>query len=137
MKPEKRMKRTKIKPLPFPIALQNARVVHRPFVVSWGITTTDCMNNMFEMSAPKSATEALRIQQDMRDRLYAFFRPANHSGNEPRRPFNQRGLQPGRPPQPPGEVPGARPHARLSQFRQSSEVLATVPHDGHGCGEVN
>jgi DNA primase len=40
-------------------------------------------------------------QQDMRDRLYAFFRPAHQSSNEPRRPFTQRGPQPGRP-QPPG-----------------------------------
>jgi DNA primase len=41
-------------------------------------------------------------QQDMRDRLYAFFRPANQSGNEQRRPFTQRGPQTGRPQQPPG-----------------------------------
>jgi DNA primase len=41
-------------------------------------------------------------QQDMRDRLYAFFRPANQSSNEQRRPFTQRGPQNGRPQQPPG-----------------------------------
>jgi DNA primase len=41
-------------------------------------------------------------QQDMRDRLYAFFRPANQSNNEQRRPFTQRGPQNGRPQQPPG-----------------------------------
>jgi DNA primase len=41
-------------------------------------------------------------QQDMRDRLYAFFRPASQSGNEQRRPFSQRGPQTGRQTQPPG-----------------------------------
>lgn len=41
-------------------------------------------------------------QQDMRDRLYAFFRPANQSGNEQRRPFTQKGAQPGRAPPSPG-----------------------------------
>ena len=41
-------------------------------------------------------------QQDMRDRLYAFFRPAAQSASEQRRPFAQRGPQSGRPPQPPG-----------------------------------
>ena len=41
------------------------------------------------------ADESVRrhYQQDMRDRLYAFFRPAGQSGNEPRRPFTQRGPQ--------------------------------------------
>lgn len=41
-------------------------------------------------------------QQEMRDRLYAFFRPAGQSANEQRRPFTQRGPQAGRPPQPAG-----------------------------------
>ena len=79
-------------------------------------------------------------QQDMRDRLYAFFRPANHSGNEPRRPFNQRGLQPGRPPQPPGPGRSAPVSDRLARsglvagysalpsLRESALALTIVNH---------
>lgn len=50
------------------------------------------------------ADESVRrhYQQDMRDRLYAFFRPAGQAGNEPRRPFTRKGQQQGRPAQPSG-----------------------------------
>ena len=79
-------------------------------------------------------------QQDMRDRLYAFFRPANHSSNEPRRPFNQRGPQPGRPPPPPGPGRSAPVSDRLARsglvagysalpsLRESALALTIVNH---------
>jgi DNA primase len=54
-------------------------------------------------------------QQDMRDRLYAFFRSANQSGSEQRRPFSQRGTQSGRPQQPPGPGRAAPVSDRLAR----------------------
>jgi DNA primase len=77
-------------------------------------------------------------QQDMRDRLYTFFRPVSHSGNEARRPFNPRGPQPGRPPQPPGRsAPVSDRLARsglvagysaLPSLRESALALTIVNH---------
>ena len=55
-------------------------------------------------------------QQDMRDRLYAFFRPTSKSGGgEQRRPFTQRGPQQGRAPQPPGPGRSAPVSDRLAR----------------------
>jgi DNA primase len=78
-------------------------------------------------------------QQDMRDRLFAFFRPASQSGNEPRRPFSQRGPQSGRP-QPPGPGRSAPVSDRLARsglvagytalpsLRESALALTVVNH---------
>ena len=54
-------------------------------------------------------------QQDMRDRLYAFFRPANQSGKEQRRPFTPRGQHQGRPAQAPGTGRSAPVSDRLAR----------------------
>jgi DNA primase len=79
-------------------------------------------------------------QQDMRDRLYAFFRPANQSGNEQRRSFSQRGTQSGRPPQPPSPSRSAPVSDRLARsglvagysalpsLRESALALTVVNH---------
>ena len=79
-------------------------------------------------------------QQDMRDRLYAFFRPASQSGSEQRRPFSQRGPQPGRPSQPPGPSRPAPASDRLTRtglvagysvlpsLRESALALTVVNH---------
>lgn len=77
-------------------------------------------------------------QQDMRDRLFAFFRPAKQAGNEQRRSF-QRGAQPGRP-QPPGPGRSApisdrlartgvvAGYASLPSLRESALALTIVNH---------
>ena len=79
-------------------------------------------------------------QQDMRDRLYAFFRPASQSGNEQRRPFSQRGPQTGRQAQPPGPSRSAPASDRLTRtglvagytalpsLRESALALTVVNH---------
>ena len=88
------------------------------------------------------ADESVRrhYQQDMRDRLYAFFRPAGQSGNEPRRPFTQRGPQQGRGPQRLGQSPSAPVSDRLARsglvagysslpsLRESALALTVVNH---------
>lgn len=79
-------------------------------------------------------------QQDMRDRLYTFFRPANQQGGDGRRPFSQRGPQQGKLQSPPG--PGrsspvsdrlARSglvagYASLPSLRESALALTVVNH---------
>jgi len=88
------------------------------------------------------ADESVRrhYQQDMRDRLYAFFRPAGQSSNEPRRPFTQRGPQQGRGPQRPGQAASGPVSDRLARsglvagystlpsLRESALALTVVNH---------
>lgn len=67
------------------------------------------------------ADESVRYhyQQDMRDRLRAFFRPASPAGGEQRRPFSQRGPQQGRP-----AAPGAGRSAPVSDRLARSGLVA-------------
>lgn len=79
-------------------------------------------------------------QQDMRDRLYAFFRPASQPGNDQRRPPGQRGPQQGRPPLPPGPGRSAPISDRLARsglvagysalpsLRESALAMTIVNH---------
>jgi DNA primase len=89
------------------------------------------------------ADESVRrhYQQDMRDRLYAFFRPAGQASGEQRRPFSQRGFQPGRPGQTgPGRAAPVSDrlarsglvagYANLPSLRESALAMTVVNHPG-------
>lgn len=79
-------------------------------------------------------------QQDMRDRLYAFFRPASQSGNEQGRPYSQRSQKAGRAPQQSGPSRSApvsdrlarsglvAGYAALPSLRESALALTVVNH---------